>query len=121
MQNRGKFGLRYTRPEHGTASEMRGKVPGRLLATSRGKRWKPINAEGILLSLRARLGIERYTLHGIRGTVASALLMLGFSKEAVIALTGHTDVRAWNRIHKVWIDLRSPDLFRKHYPSGTGK
>ena len=72
----------------------RGQVPGRLLATARGRAWTKVNAEEILLGMRARLGLERYTLHGLRGTGASALVMLGFSLEQVIAMTGHTDIRA---------------------------
>ena len=72
--------------------ESRGKVLGRLLGTSRGKAWTKLNAEEILRSLRARLGLERYTPHGLRTTAASALLMMGFSMEQIIAVSEHGDV-----------------------------
>ena len=69
---------------------MRGRVPGRLLCTPRGVAWTKLNAEETLLTLRANLGIERYTLHGLRSTGPSAARQRGASLQILMALTGHT-------------------------------
>jgi integrase len=72
---------------------MRGRVPGRLLCTPRGFAWTKLNAEETLLSLRARLSLDRYTLHGLRSTGPSAARQQGASLQVLMALTGHTTER----------------------------
>jgi integrase len=67
--------------------------PTRLLVTPRGKPWTKVNAEETLLSLRARLEIPRYTLHGLRATGPQALKMLGLENRAIRSLTGHDSDR----------------------------
>ena len=69
---------------------MRGRVPGRLLCTPRGKAWTEVNAQETLLSLRARLGIQRYVLHGLRATGPSAAYQDGVDLRSLMAITGHT-------------------------------
>lgn len=68
----------------------RGVAPGRLFATPRGEAWTVGNAQETLARLLKNLGIERYTLHGLRATGPVALKMLGFENRAIRALTGHT-------------------------------
>ena len=75
-----------------TLSAMRGRHPGRLLCTPRGRPWATGNAQETLSVLRASLETGRYTLHGLRATGPVALIGLGFSAEEITRLTGHTDV-----------------------------
>ncbi|HLJ05886.1 MAG TPA: hypothetical protein VKT26_06420, partial [Acetobacteraceae bacterium] len=49
--------------------------------------------EETLLSLRARLGLPRYTLHGLRKTAVSAGKMLGIENRRLRALSGHDSDR----------------------------
>ena len=69
---------------------MKGRHPERLFVTPRGRAWTVINAEETLLTLRRNLGLDRYTLHGLRATGPTALKMLGFENRALRTLTGHT-------------------------------
>lgn len=71
----------------------RGRTHNRLLLSPRGKPWTVVNAEETLLSLRTRLGIARYTLHGLRATGPQALKMLGLENRAIRSLTGHESDR----------------------------
>jgi integrase len=61
-----------------------------LLTTPRGVPWTVQNAEETLLTMRARLKLPRYTLHGLRATGPQALKMMGAENRAIRALTGHT-------------------------------
>lgn len=72
---------------------MKGRLPDRLLVTPRGRAWTVLNAEETLLSLRARLELPRYTLHGLRKTGLSAAKMLGFENRRLRALSGHDSDR----------------------------
>jgi len=72
-----------------TLDHMAGR-PTALLIAPRGRRWTVVDAEETLLSLRRRLGINRYTLHGLRATGPTALKMLGFENRTIRTLTGHT-------------------------------
>jgi hypothetical protein len=65
----------------------------RLLVTPRGRPWTTVNAEETLLSLRFRLGLDRYTLHGLRATGPQALKLLGLENRAIRSLTGHDSDR----------------------------
>ncbi|HWL67401.1 MAG TPA: hypothetical protein VNS22_03350, partial [Geminicoccus sp.] len=47
-------------------------------------------AQETLARLLGHLGLERYTLHGLRATGPVALKLLGFENRAIRALTGHT-------------------------------
>lgn len=73
--------------------DMRGRHKERLLVTPRGRPWTVVNAEETLLSMRARLGIDRYTLHGLRKTGVTALKMQGVENRRLRALTGHNSDR----------------------------
>ena len=68
----------------------RGRVSGYLLCTPRGVRWTKARAEETLLSIRDRLGLGQYTLHGLRSTGPSAARQNGVSLQVLMALTGHT-------------------------------
>ena len=72
-----------------TFERMSGRLEHRLLVTPRGKPWTVSNAEEHLLVLRTNLGIDRYTLHGLRATGPTALKMLGFENRQIRELTGH--------------------------------
>jgi hypothetical protein len=61
--------------------------------TPRGKPWTTVNAEETLLSLRVRLSLSRYTLHGLRATGPQSLKMLGLENRAIRSLTGHDSDR----------------------------
>ena len=65
----------------------------RLLLTPRGRPWTVVNAEETLLALRTRLGVGRYTLHGLRATGPQALKVLGLENRAIRSLTGHDSDR----------------------------
>ncbi|SHJ68078.1 Phage integrase family protein [Roseomonas rosea] len=66
-----------------------GRHPERLFVTPRGVAWTRSNAEETLRTLLKNLGLERYTLHGLRRTGPSALKLLGFENRAIRELTGH--------------------------------
>jgi integrase len=73
-----------------TLATMQGRHPDRLFVTPRGQAWTTSNAQETLLRLVEQLGLERYTLHGLRATGPVALKLLGFENRAIRALTGHT-------------------------------
>ncbi|MGE4044497.1 MAG: tyrosine-type recombinase/integrase [Acetobacteraceae bacterium] len=77
----------------GQFAALAGRHPDRLLTTPRGKPWTVVNAEETLLALRQRLGLERYTLHGLRKTGVTALKMQGMENRRLRALTGHDSDR----------------------------
>jgi len=61
-----------------TFDRMRGRHPTRLFLTPRGRPWTMGNAQETLQRLLRHLGLERYTLHGLRATGPMALKILGF-------------------------------------------
>ncbi|NKC33465.1 tyrosine-type recombinase/integrase [Falsiroseomonas selenitidurans] len=63
--------------------------PKRLFVTPRGEAWTTSNAQETLRRLLGILGLDRYTLHGLRATGPVALKMLGFENRAIRSLTGH--------------------------------
>ena len=69
---------------------MKGQHNDRLFLTPRGQPWTTANAQETLARLLGHLGLERYTLHGLRATGPVALKLLGFENRAIRALTGHT-------------------------------
>lgn len=69
---------------------MAGRNPDRLFVPPRGEAWTTSNAQETLRRLLSNLGLERYTLHGLRATGPVALKMLGFDNRAIRELTGHT-------------------------------
>ena len=81
-------------------------VDNLLLSTPQGKPWKKVNAEETLRNMRERLGLPRYTLHGLRATGPTILKMLGVENRALRALTGHTSDR------NLEIYLRGADNYR---------
>ncbi len=85
---------------------MRGRVPGFLLCTPRGKAWTTLNAQETLLTARANLDIGRYTLHGLRATGPSAAYQQGVSLRELMAITGHTTEQNM-RIYLRWV-LNAP-------------
>ena len=64
-----------------------------LLLTPRGRAWTLDNAQGTLRDLLTNLGLPRYTLHGLRATVASTLGEEGFSELVLKAQGGWKDSR----------------------------
>ena len=62
-------------------AEVLGAVHGRhdraLLVTPRGVPWTTVNAQETMLRIRAILGLDRYTLHGLRATGPSKLAQDG--------------------------------------------
>ena len=85
---------------------MRGRHPQRLFTTPRGRPWDMKNAQETLRTLLRQLGLDRYTLHGLRSTGPVALKLLGFENRAIRALTGHTSDK------NLEVYLRGVD----HYP-----
>lgn len=68
---------------------MKGRHKTRLFVTPRGRAWTTGNAQETLQRLLKHLGLERYTLHGLRATGPVALKVLGFENRAIMAVTGH--------------------------------
>jgi hypothetical protein len=64
------------------------------LVTPRGKRWNTGNAQETLRTLLTNLGLPRYTLQGLRSTVATELAHLGFGELVLMAQGGWKDSRA---------------------------
>jgi integrase len=81
-------------------------VDNLLPSTPQGKPWKKVNAEETLRNMRERLGLPRYTLHGLRATGPTILKMLGVENRALRAITGHTSDR------NLEIYLRGADNYR---------
>lgn len=67
--------------------------PDRLLRTPRLKPWTEVNAQETLLSMRRRLKLGRYVLHGLRATGPTALKVLGLENRVIRELTGHDSDR----------------------------
>ena len=63
------------------------------LRSPRGYAWTIHNAQDHLRCLLRRLGLPRYTLHGLRSTGPTALKHMGFENRVLRALTGHTSDR----------------------------
>ena len=63
------------------------------LRTPRGKPWTIHNAQDHLRCLLRRLGLPRYTLHGLRSTGPTALKLMGYENRVLRAMTGHTSDR----------------------------
>lgn len=68
---------------------MRGRHPHLLLTTPRGKPWTTGNAQETLSGMRARLDLERYTLHGLRATGPTTMAQAGVPLATIMAVTGH--------------------------------
>ena len=68
---------------------MKGRHKTRLFVTPRGRAWTTGNAQETLQRLLKHLGLQRYTLHGLRATGPVALKLLGFENRAIMAVTGH--------------------------------
>jgi integrase len=68
---------------------MKGRREDVLLATPRGEAWTLSNAQEMLRRMLRRLGLPRYTLHGLRATGPTALTMAGVSSPTGRSLTGH--------------------------------
>ena len=64
-----------------------------LLVTPRGVPWTAVNAQETMLRIRAILGLDRYTLHGLRATGPSKLAQGGVALAVIMALTGHQSER----------------------------
>lgn len=60
-----------------------------LFASPRGRRWTLGNAQETLARLLATLGMDRYTLHGLRATGPTALKRRGVENRPLRELTGH--------------------------------
>ena len=65
-----------------------------LLLTPRGVAWNPANAQETLARLRDNLGLDQYTLHGLRATVATRLAHMGFDQLVILAQGGWKDARS---------------------------
>lgn len=70
---------------------MKGRDPERLLVTPRGKPWTLSNAQEMLRRMLERLGLPRFTLHGLRATGPTALTLAGVPNRTGRSLTGHDD------------------------------
>ena len=64
-----------------------------LLVTPPGVPWITVNARETMLRMRRLLGLERYTLHGLRATGRSKLAQGGVVLAAIMSLTGHRSER----------------------------
>ncbi len=81
--------LHVPTPLAAVLDSMRGRRADRLLVTPRGKPWLPSNAQETLAGIRARLRLDRYTLHGLRATGPTHLAQSGSSLHEIMAMTGH--------------------------------
>jgi hypothetical protein len=72
-------------------ASMEGRHRDRLLVTPRGEAWTTSNAQETLRRLLENLQLPRYTLHGLRATGPTALVMDGQPNRVGRALTGHQD------------------------------
>jgi integrase len=70
-----------------------GRHPTRIFATPRGRAWTLGNAQETLARLLAQLGLDRYTLHGLRATGPTELERAGMERRPIRELTGHTSDR----------------------------
>jgi hypothetical protein len=83
--------LHVPAPLAAALATMEGRHPTRLLATPRGEAWTTSNAQETLRRMLSNLGLPRYTLHGLRATGPTALVMAGEPNRVGRALTGHQD------------------------------
>ena len=70
-----------------------GRHPTRIFATPRGRAWTLGNAQETLARLLTQLGLDRYTLHGLRATGPTELERAGMERRPIRELTGHTSDR----------------------------
>ncbi|MBC4018287.1 tyrosine-type recombinase/integrase [Siccirubricoccus deserti] len=73
------------------------------LLTPQGRPWNTLNAQEALRTLLRNLGLPRYTLHGLRSTVAATLAEAGFGEMVLMAQGGWESsrtVRGYLRGHE---------------------
>lgn len=75
-----------------TLADMQGRHETRLLPTPRGKPWVTKNAQETLRTLLSNLGLDRYTLHGLRATGPTELRLAGETKEDLQTLLAHSSI-----------------------------
>ena len=67
--------------------------PDSVFCSPRGRPWTLGNAQETLARLLQQLGLDRYTLHGLRATGPTALKRQGVENRVLRELTGHTSDR----------------------------
>jgi integrase len=75
-----------------TLADMQGRHAVHLLLTPRGKPWNIKNAQETLRTLLSNLGLDRYTLDGLRATGPTELRLAGETKEDLQILLRHFSI-----------------------------